>query len=299
MNLFFIDIPSSKRILSEAVSDDNKVTDEKIADAIRHNKMVSILYNENINDANPEDPSTIGRSWRYICPVVYGELSKKTSNGRKRVSNGQPSGKYAIRAWQSSGSVGKNQELGTNRGLKPRWKTFRLDRILAWYNQDKTFDPSTFSPRLKTEGDKDFASIKCHAPQINIGSQPETKPETKGDVNNFEPSKINPAKMSDAEKVDAIQQNSVDNVQATPYNNVTQIGKIEAPSTKPVSKNDIEPQQNVSDDDEARNNINKIEGEPTEPMYEPMSLDNNPLTNTFKDMNQRWDNLNNDEDEED
>ena len=72
--------------------------------------------------------------------------------------------------------------------------------------------------------------------------------------------------------------------------------KVEAPETEPVTKNDVQPQ----------NNVPQTQAEPkigTEPVTksdvegETISQDNK-LTNSFKDMMNRMDNLNNDNEEE-
>jgi hypothetical protein len=72
--------------------------------------------------------------------------------------------------------------------------------------------------------------------------------------------------------------------------------KVEAPETEPVTKSDVQPQ----------NNVPQTQAEPkigTEPVTksdvegETISQDNK-LTNSFKDMMNRMDNLNNDNEEE-
>ena len=73
----------------------NEVSDDKIKDAIENCKIVSIMY----NDGTPEG----GKSWRYIYPVVYGELKN---------------GNAAVRAYQEGGSTSRVKEPGTNRGFK-------------------------------------------------------------------------------------------------------------------------------------------------------------------------------------
>ena len=79
-----------EQILAESnllLEKQNDVTIEKIKDAIENQKKVSIMY----NDTQPEPgPKGMGRSWRYILPVVYGELK-----------NGKP----AVRAYETVGST--------------------------------------------------------------------------------------------------------------------------------------------------------------------------------------------------
>ena len=85
-----------EQILSESnllLEKQNEVTIEKIKDAIENERVVSIMYNDKQGGK--------GKSWRYILPVVYGELK---SNG-----------KAAIRAYETKGS--------TKRGLRQSYET--------------------------------------------------------------------------------------------------------------------------------------------------------------------------------
>ena len=79
--------------------------------------------------------------------------------------------------------------------------------------------------------------------------------------------------------------------------------KVEAPETQPVTKSDVQPQNNVP---QTQNNVPQTQAEPeigTEPVTksdvegETINQDNK-LTNSFKDMMNRMDNLNNDNEEE-
>jgi hypothetical protein len=70
MTLFEQILAESSLLLEKA----NEVTVDKIKDAIENCKIVSIMYNDRKGGT--------GKSWRYIYPVVYGELKdRKTGAG--------------------------------------------------------------------------------------------------------------------------------------------------------------------------------------------------------------------------
>ena len=156
-----------EQILSESnllLEKQNVVSIEKVKDAIENGKIVSMMYNDKQGGG--------GKSWRYIYPVVYGELKDR--------KNGGGTGKMAIRAFQPQGS--------TKRG-KPAWKLFLYDRIVAWYNQENTENDltHTFSRKdldqlFNENGDKYFHNIISHSPFMNVEYVIDSEPVKKSDI---------------------------------------------------------------------------------------------------------------------
>lgn len=213
----------------------NIVTDDKIKDAIENCKIVSIMYNDGEKNG--------GKSWRYIYPVVFGELK----NGNK-----------AIRAYQDGGSTSRIMKPGTNKGKKRGWKLFRLDRIVAWFNQENTetdlshvFNPETLADLNKT-GDKSFRTIYVHSPAVKIEPVIDSDSIDKSDIQTAQPKQdtnkepavkyvFNPEwKNQYKEKSQEI---SVDNSGNVGYTSSKEANKMEAPETKPVTKDDVAPDE--------------------------------------------------------
>lgn len=288
MRLFTLTESCKKSLLAEA---QNVVSADKIIDAIKNNKVVSIVYNENKNRPIPNDPAKIGKSWRYICPVTYGELADR--------SNGTPTGRMAVRAYQTNGSVSRIFKPGTNKGIKPAWKLFRVDRILAWYNQDHEFNPESLPDIVTNRDDVHFAKVIAKNSIINPENTPTTDntgPIKVGDLKNtnIEAPKTTP---SEPKNVSTNNIKTVDNVDKVQYNKVDngEVNKIAGPTTNPVFKTNI--QQNPTTAD-TENNLDKIEAGDTEPVTKDElnnNVQDNPITNKFKEMNKRWDDLENDE----
>lgn len=286
------DLDNEKDILSEEKK--NFVSKRKIIDAIKNHKIVSIVYNENKNNQNPSDPSLIGKSWRYICPVVYGELANR--------KNGTPTGKMAIRAYQTGGSVSKLPRKGTNKAIKPAWKLFRVDRILAWYNQEDeghTFDPNSI-PLYNPNGDIHFSRIVCQSPEAKQKTKPETGPTKTTDLANK--NIVNTDKQN-IQKNQTSSPKVLDKSQETPYisdkEKVSDVKKMIAPSTAPIPKQKVSEPQQPAVDTTIQNVEPDIEAQGTSPETKDNvnNVQDNPLTNKFKEMEKRWNDLNKDEEE--
>ena len=264
----------------------NEVTEDKIKDAIEHGKIVSIMYND-------KEPGS-GKSWRYIYPVVYGELKNRKTN--------QGNGHMAVRAYQDGGS--------TKRGEKKAWKLFRLDRIVAWYNQENTDEDKThtFNAMLLQDfnqtGDKHFFNIKYHSPLIDVQYDIDDKPVKKTDIKQGETEPettgqpqtpsikyvVNPEWKNQYNKNAEI---SVDNQGNVGYlsKKDEKVDTINAPDTKPITKTEV----GGSEESPAEQN-----GEKTETDNKPITKaevdsegeeetpQENELTTSFNDMMNRW-----------
>lgn len=274
MNLF-------EQILSEAnllLEKQNEVTVDKIRDAIENGKIVSMMYNDKQGGG--------GKSWRYIYPVVYGELKDRKTGGG--------TGNMAVRAFQPQGS--------SKRG-RPAWKLFRLDRIVAWYNQENTdtdkshtFSKEALGQLFNTNGDKYFHTITYHSPFMNVEYLIDSEPVKKDDIKQ-EPAtstKQTPEKATVRYTPNADWANqynkengngiSLDNNGNISYNSEKDnTEKLAAPETKPVMDTDIqpepvqEPQQNTEKLVADEKPITKDEIEPE-----------NSLTNSYNDLMNRW-----------
>jgi hypothetical protein len=266
----------------------NEVTEDKIRDAIENGKIVSIMYND-------KEPGS-GKSWRYIYPVVYGELKDRKTN--------QGNGHMAVRAYQDGGS--------TKRGEKKAWKLFRLDRIVAWYNQENTDEDKThtFNAILLQDfnqtGDKHFFNIKYHSPLINVQYDIDDKPIKKSDIQQGE-TKPETTKQTQAPNIKYVVnpewKNQYDKNAEISVDNKGNVGylstkgeegnTVDAPDTKPITKAEVngtpiepptaEPNAaNVEADNKpiTKDEVN-AEGEQEQPQE-------NELTTSFNDMMNRW-----------
>lgn len=285
MNLFEQILAESNLLLEKI----NEVSEEKIKDAIENGKIVSIMYNDGQKGG--------GKSWRYIYPVVYGELkNRKTGAG---------SGNMAVRAYQTVGS--------TKRG-KNAWKLFRVDRIVAWYNQEDTPDEKhTFTKEdlnqlFNEKGDKYFSDIIYHSPFMNVEYLIDSEPVEKDDIKNTEePSNMqepedrayvkytfNPdwKNQYDQERSNGISLDNQGNVSYNSENNPTD--GLTAPETKPVTDNEV--------NDTEKSEIPSQDAKKMVADNKPVTKDeleekpeNNELTRTYSDFMNRW--KNNDEEE--
>lgn len=242
--------------------------DDKKKKPIRYNKQII--------------PPNKGKKERYILPVAYGETEK---------------GKRVIRAYQTAGS--------TKRGV-PKWKLFLLDNIYSWSNGKKSFKEygdELIRLGLNTEGDKQMTTLFAFTPiggendvPVAKNSEPiDATPITKTDVNPTTQTVQDPnivKKSNDFVPSKAKQKTSIDNTQNKDYFT----NKVESPDTEPIKKSDIQPQ------------TEKPVSVPQKPQIttEPVTKDdvegennvqNNKLTNSYKDMMNRMDNLYNDEEE--
>ena len=252
--------------------------DDDIKKAINNVLRVRISYDDRKDKVISHAK---GKRERYILPVAYGI----TKNGKR-----------AIRAYQTAGS--------TKRGV-PKWKLFLLDNIYSWSNGKKSFKEygdTLIRLGLNTKGDKHMTTLFAITPIGNENvpvakdSNPiDATPVTKTDVNPTTQQVQNPniiSKSNDFVPSKTKQGTSIDNSGDKSYFS----NKVEAPETEPVTKSDVQPQ----------NNVPQTQAEPkigTEPVTksdvegETISQDNK-LTNSFKDMMNRMDNLNKDNEEE-
>lgn len=240
-------------------------------------KTEPIYYNGNVIPPNK------GKKERYILPVAYGV----TKNGKR-----------AIRAYQTAGS--------TKRGA-PKWKLFLLDNIFSWSNGKKSFKEygnALMRMGLNPNGDKHMTTLFAITPiggnndvPVSKNSNPiDATPVTKVDVNPTTQTAQNPNIVKTNNNFVPAQtkrNTSLDNAQNKTYFD----NKVEAPDTEPITKTDIQPQNE------------KPVSVPQEPQIttEPVTktdverengIQNNELTNSFKDMMNRMDNLYNDKEEE-
>ena len=260
--------------------------DDDIKKAINNVLRVRISYDDKKKDSIHYNgqiiPPNKGKNERYILPVAYG----MTKNGKR-----------AIRAYQTAGS--------TKRGV-PKWKLFLLDNIYSWSNGKKSFKEygdALIRLGLNTKGDKHMTTLFAITPiggENNVpvakNSEPiDATPITKTDVNPTTQTVQDPnivKKSNDFVPSQTKQKTSIDNTQNKDYFT----NKVESPETEPIKKTDIQPQ------------TEKPVSVPQKPQIttEPVTKDdvegennvqNNKLTNSYKDMMSRMDNLYNDEEE--
>ena len=226
-------------------------------------------------------PPNKGKKTRYILPVAYG----LTKNGKR-----------AVRAYQTMGS--------TKRGA-PKWKLFLVDNIFSWTNGSKSFKDYGDTLKklgLNTEGDKHMTTLYAITPlckdniPVSKTSEPiDSEPVTKIDVD----PKTNQTQSPDiVKKTDDFvpsslkTEPSIDNKQTNTYS----VNKVIVPNTEPITKTDVEPENN---------NIGNTDNGSDVVVTEPVTKNDingvnkdNKLSNSFKDMMDRMDNLNKDNDEE-
>ena len=262
----------------------NEVTEDKIRDAIENHMLVSIMYTGK------------GKSWRYICPVVYGELkNRKTGTGN---------GHMAVRAYQTVGS--------TKSDKKYAWKLFRLDRIVAWYNQENTegdethtFDPSALQ-YFNNSGDKHFSRIVYHAPEINVEYTIDSKPISKDDIMNIYGKEgeqqpeikytLNPdwKNQYNQEYSKTISLDNNGNISYPSEKEAPTASKIEAPETKPVTGGEVQTgqQQETGVEDATAKKMVADEKPVTKDEINGNQPEND-ITPAYNDMMNRWKNAEN------
>lgn len=259
--------------------------DDDIKKAINNVLRVRISYDDKKKSSIYHNgkiiPPNKGKNERYILPVAYG----MTKNGKR-----------AIRAYQTAGS--------TKRGV-PKWKLFLLDNIYSWSNGKKSFKEyadALIRLGLNTNGDKHMTTLFAITP---IGN--ENVPVAKNsELIDAEPiSKIDVSPTNKVQSPDIMKKSddfvpspkkdnsSIDNMIPNTY--VTK--KQELPKTEPVTKTEVQPIQNEPIEKKIQPKIttepvtkDDIEGKETP--------ENNKLTNSFKDLMNRMDNLQNDNEEE-
>lgn len=272
----FSEIVNESILLTELKNRDND-----IKDAINNVLKVRISYDDKKDKVLS---NAKGKKERFILPVAYGI----TKNGKR-----------AVRAYQTAGS--------TKRGV-PKWKLFLVDNIYSWSNGKKSFKKygdTLIRLGLNTKGDKHMTTLFAMTPignenvPVSNNSEPiDAAPITKHDVNPQTKQVQNPKivnKTTDFVPSSIKINPSIDNKPENSYFK----DKIKAQDTKPITKNDIKPSDNTDNTIKTTNNV-------TEPVTEPISkqevdgisLNNdNKLSNSFNNMMNRIDNLNNDNDE--
>lgn len=285
-----------KEVITEAVSN------TKINKAINGMHPVSIVYDDQDGGG--------GKGPRTIYPVAFGKT--KLKNGEE--------GNPVIRAFQPSGD--------TKRGT-PKWKYFRVDRIKSWNMDEKAkFDSEDLtgfmSDGTSKTGDDSMSVIYNIAPignarfihKQNKKQEKETekedvidyKPITKDDIDSVDVEKpieevpgkkynvrqiinnlYNTIKNSSAvKKVSSLFNKNVDNKEAQEDINK----KMYATETKPISKDEIDA-QSINAEEENTTTSEPITNRTDKPITkdEIENVEDNPLTNSFKDMTNRMNNL--------
>jgi hypothetical protein len=282
---FTENISNDSLLLNEITS----LRDDDIKKAINNMLRVRISYDDKkkhpIKHNGKIIPPNKGKKERYICPVAFGVTKK---------------GNRAVRAYQRSGS--------TKRGV-PHWKLFLVDNIFNWSNTRRSFKDEAqhlIDKGLNMDGiDKGLGNLMAVSPITGkiIPSTPnnslpiDSEPITKTDIT---PS-VKPPKSIPTSKAVAITQTKKQNVVDKPEDNRYTVSKVNAPDTKPITKGEIQTFQKPEMDTEVEPTVAQT------PTTEPITKDdvtggetltNNKLTNTFKDLTQRMDNLYKDNDEE-
>ena len=258
----------------------NEVSEDKIKAAIEGGKVVSMMYNDKQGGG--------GKSWRYIYPVVYGELKDRKTGGG--------SGNMAIRAFQPSGS--------SKRG-RPAWKLFRLDRIVAWYNQENTendlthtFSKADLGALFNESGDKYFHTIMYHSPFMNVEYLIDSEPVKKSDIktgDETETEKETPTirytynpdwrNQYNKENETGI---SLDNDGDVSYNSEkSEVSKMVAPETKPITKDDVQT-PGTTPETRQEDNEKLVADEKPITKDEIESTPENDLTSAYNDLMNRW-----------
>lgn len=282
----FEEIINENELLNEITSN----RDNDIKKAINNVLRVRISYDDKkkhpIKHEGQIIPPNKGKKERFILPVAYG----LTKNGKR-----------AIRAYQTTGS--------SKRGT-PKWKLFLLDNIYSWSTGKKSFKQfgdTLIRLGLNTKGDKHMTTLFAITPiggenvAVAKDSNPiAPTPITKNDVTptaklqSPETLKKSNEFVSSKEK----QHTDIDIDNKNRYTN----SKVNAPETEPVLKTDISPNyDSVANNDsvsEPQNTSYKTEPITKDDVNGTESVENNKLSNSFKDMTQRMDDLYQDNEDE-
>ena len=272
--------------------------DEKLQFAIENCRRIRITYDD--------EKGGKGKKTRYILPLVYGVTKY---------------GKRAIRAYQTFGS--------TKRGV-PKYKLFLVKRIgqidvgrIKYYD----FEQQLLDTGFNDAGDKGFSAIYSITPLAKNyhGRGYDTKPIDSEPIDKVDVS-TNPDAETSAQTQPTKPQNRQNKPVVTgkkqkPSKTIEKdpnadyfVNKVMSPNTEPVTKADVEPQQEPSTEigttqpqgTESGNKAEKmtgndgfvtkaeIDGEPQEPEgQQPQISRDNPLTRKYQDMMDRMKNVEN------
>lgn len=258
-----------------------------VNDAVRNMRPVRITYN---------GPSGTGKGEREIYPVAYGIST---------------AGNPVVRAFQPQGST--STEV-------PSWKFFRLDRVTSWQNDNsRTFDPKDLNG-FNDKGDEQIETLYAVSPigGATAERQPgrEEKPEKivtghpvrKGEVDNGGADK-------NTEKTYYTANDAVNDVlrTANPMVGMTNDKNIQKNIDKvagqddnsmetqpvrdavPVSKTEVDPDA-AYEPEKVDQSLNRDDGPVMKTDVAPER--DTTLAGTFRDMTNRMDSLNKDEEEE-
>ena len=294
-----------EEIVNETFLIDESVSRDSVRNAIEGMHPVWITYNDEQGGG--------GKNRRLIYPVAYGLTTK---------------GNEVIRAFQPQGSSKRGLTTPPNNREYPKWKYFRLDRIKFWRTVSSQTYTDDGMEGFDEGDDKSMSKVYLIAPIGGAKYIPKQKPDigykpiTKQDVENIpteeEPEEtpevtpiqqprrytarqvvnnlINRIKTFGGKVKDMFtsknQQKNLDNTENT--DNFTQNNNLTAPDTEPVTKQDVE--QTVNNQPSTQTQSQQV----PKPNDEPVSkeevgteetVDNNKLTNSFKDMMSRMNNL--------
>ena len=253
--------------------------DNNIISAINDMKCARIVYHDGENDRK-------GKGERYIFPVAYG-LSKANNP--------------VVRAFEYYGSSKRGLKTPPNNRLYPKWKLFRLDRIVSWATEKRKVNPEQMKSQLQglnDNGDDSMVEIYAlspicntdginfsdpHGATINITSGPIKKTDvepTQKETSTEEPNK-------------QITTSYIDNSEKESHIN----DKLEAQGTKPITKQEVEgvpststeTQQSIDSDNIELANSAETTDEPitkqeVEPEEEEQTDD---FVKKFKDLSSR------------
>ena len=298
---------TSKKIVKESVLLTELVhgREKDIEKAVNKVLRVRMTYNDKKGGK--------GKNERYILPVAFG-LTK--------------SGKKAIRAYETAGSTKRGLTRDAAHPKGNPWKMFLYDNIISWSNGQKTFKQyanTLISRGLNTHGDKGMTILYAITPiadkniQVAKDSEPISPlPLAKTDVSPTNqvqnPQTTNTEKFISAQdKRDA----SIDNTSNKSYIQ----NKLEAPSTQPVTKQQVSNRYDLSGlngrfikspynfaSSEPQFDINSDEWNKEYEKAAKLTADNEPITKheinpdneltaKYNDMMSRMDKLYNDEEE--
>lgn len=259
--------------------------EDDIKKAINNVLRVRISYNDKKGGK--------GKNERYILPVAFG-LTK--------------SGKKAVRAYQTAGSSKRGLTNPPNNRKVPKWKLFLLDNIYSWANGNRSFKDykdQLISLGLNTHGDKGMTELYAITPfadadvqvaksTMPIGPKPITKMDVEPSAKSQQKDTTDKDNFVPAEKT---RQNVIDINPKTDYST----DRLQAPDTKPITKQDISAEPEAEPENGQADNQTQMMTAKTSPVTkdEVESGENQEdVMNKFKDITDRMDNLYNDEEED-